>query len=261
MVFHTQQGPHLFITQIQSFYEQWLLFTKGCLSVFSDCNSAQSGTVCLSTDDNAYDGSSAFVMLEADECKQSHSVNLLVLTKGKKVMFKGGMLQFEVNNHAIRQTNHIQEMSVLNQCSLAQDDFVLQRACGAYISTIYSFDASLALCFASQMATTDAKNIKSLQTILSSIKVYYTIALGLSPSRGNWMLFACLQMLARLKRIYQRRFVLYCWLWRTLKFLIFFTTKVWWRNALQREFWTLSYFTWVAALMWYLLCAWLWKRC
>lgn len=140
-----------------SIYDPCFLFTEGCMINASDSRSFSRGMVCPQTNDTSYVGNTAFMKLEAKNRNQFDSKNTMLLSRVKTCKYNGRTLQFYGTNYTMTQPNHIEMMSLLSPSNFAPDDFISERALGAYFLAVCFSEPSYAFSIFSQVMKPDEK--------------------------------------------------------------------------------------------------------
>ncbi|KHJ30532.1 hypothetical protein EV44_g3546 [Erysiphe necator] len=111
------------------------------------------GVVGIQTDDTLFIGNEEFIRLEQDEIIKSQIVTKPVdkLMSNKNLTFNGGIINLGENSIILSPKNQGEKIKIVDMNKLNfRNEFIAQRARGAYIATLCQPEASFDLSFAAQ---------------------------------------------------------------------------------------------------------------
>ena len=125
---------------IASVYDPCFMYTENCMTGMNS-ESVPRGAVCLQTDDTAYVCNEAFSQLEEQICKKFDSKAAKFSNESDKVKFNGAMIGLCGDTYYLTQPHHIEKLKQLDTSTASKEEFVEERARGAYIAAVCRPDA------------------------------------------------------------------------------------------------------------------------
>ncbi len=166
-----EAGVHWFTTYLKHHVEKLGMTSSShdlCLLYTTDSQSSVRGITCLQTDDTLSAGNTKFMALEEKESKTFQSKPVTILTPGTSFKFNGGLLsKKEDGTLTLSQSHHAQKLNTIATASVSTDEYVSQRALGAYIAANCRPDLSFGFSFAAQATNPDKKDAQALNKVIS----------------------------------------------------------------------------------------------
>lgn len=180
--FHTYHRYHTQDLQLRpSIYDPCLLYTKGFMAIRPGKESTARGLACIQTDDTVYVGNAKFFEIENKLKERFDSKEIEVLSHNHEIKFNGAIVRQQGNAITISQAKHIEKMNLLDPSHFTKEQFVTERARGAYIAAVCRPDCSYAFSKLSQATEPDEKDVKDLNNAIKACKDYHKSGLRFVP--------------------------------------------------------------------------------
>lgn len=148
-------------------HDNCLLYTPGILSPNRPPSSA---VTCLQTDDTLSVGTKQFKDMEDQKVKTFRNKPSEILKPGSSITFNGELITHNNDQLLLSQPLHAEKLKLLNIKTFSKEDYVSERANGAYIATMSRPDLAFGLSKCAQVQDPKQEHAKELNAILLNIK-------------------------------------------------------------------------------------------
>lgn len=151
-------------------HDMCLLYTPGSISTSSqskEITDAPRAITCLQTDDTASLANTKFLEDEQKHASAFKSNPLEILQDGKSMKFNGAVLSKLQNRYSLTAPSHVSKMKVIEKEIASKEEYVSQRARGAYIASVCRPDLSFRFSYAAQFLDPQEPDFKMLNKAIT----------------------------------------------------------------------------------------------
>ena len=149
---------------VPSRHDPCLLYTS---KLFDHFSKSPKGITCLQTDDSLSAANSLMLHTEEQHSTEFRCKERTILNEGKTLHFNGMAVTNTREAYCISVSDKIQRLALLNIRNTTKDEYISQRARGAYIAAVCRPDLTFAFSYAAQVVNPELKDFKFLNKHLN----------------------------------------------------------------------------------------------